>query len=179
MQLQILVYRLRKVLCGNKFPYDSWCNKNWWNTIWQQVAAKPLLLGLEHRLDYTVDKMFMSCKNNLLSCSADRIKLPLKAILFLDLLFLLKYWLGRVIQMTSRMGSLSKMSKRYRQQIRSPDLTTVELSAIMDQFVHDATSPSYSSLDWPKEDSYGCCEPTWVLLEWLMSLFSAVGTLFC
>ena len=56
------------------------------------------------------------------------------------------------------MGSLSKISKRYRQHISSPDLTIDQLSDIMDQFVHDAASPNYASLDWPKEDSYGCCE---------------------
>lgn len=58
------------------------------------------------------------------------------------------------------MGSLSKISKRYREQIRSPNLTVEQLSGVMDQFVCDASSPNYASLDWPREDSYGCCKHT-------------------
>lgn len=59
---------------------------------------------------------------------------------------------SRVVHISTGLGSVSHLSKHWRQQILSPDLTVEKLTSIMDQFVQDAQSPDYGSKQWPPAD---------------------------
>ena len=61
----------------------------------------------------------------------------------------------RVVHISTGLGSVSHLSKHWRQQILSPDLTVEKLTSIMDQFVQYVTW--YMNASWHKYK--GICEP--------------------